>query len=70
MQSKPDLHKNLADFISTIPPKEIGVWVLTGFDKAIPKDSEAWKVLEKYRQSLMNDGSELVKKALRRLGEK
>ena len=70
VQSKPDLHKKLADFISTIPPKEIGVWVLTGFDKAIPKDSEAWKVLEKYRQSLMNDGSELVKKALRRLGEK
>lgn len=70
VQCKPELQNRFASFIASIPKKEVGFWVLKGFDKAIPNNTDAWKMLEKYHNDLRSEGNEEVKKALNALGEK
>ena len=37
VQNKPDLRKSLVNFIDAIPVSNVGVWIIHGWDKAIPK---------------------------------
>lgn len=43
VQNKPELRKSLVDFIDAIPVDKAGVWIIHGWDKAIPKDCDERK---------------------------
>ena len=68
VQSKPELRKSLVNFIETIPISKAGVWVINGWDKAIPKGCEERKNLNQYFEKLKSDGTGVVKAALKRMG--
>lgn len=68
VQSKPELRKSLVDFIDTIPISKVGVWILRGWDKAIPRDCEERKTLDQYFDKLKSGGTSVVKDALKKMG--
>jgi len=61
VKNKPCLQEKLASFISTLPKKKVGLWVLNGWDKAIPKESPMQHIIKKYFSELKNEGSMVVK---------
>lgn len=63
-QWHPFLRVKLANFISNLPKAQVGVWVLNGWDKAIPQDSDERTVLTEYFNELKIHGNPLVKSAL------
>lgn len=67
VQSKPELRKSLIYFIEAIPVSKVGVWILHGWDKAIPKDCEERKTLNQYFDKLKSSGTSVVKAALKKM---
>lgn len=67
VQSKPELRKSLINFIDTIPLSEVGVWIISGWDKAIPNDCEEKRELEQYFDKLESSGTKVVKDALNKV---
>lgn len=67
VQSKPELRKSLINFIEAIPVSKVGVWILHGWDKAIPKDCEERKTLNQYFDKLKSSGTSVVKAALKKM---
>lgn len=65
VQYWPELRKSLVNFIDTIPVTNVGMWVINGWDKAIPKNCEERKILNQYFDKLKNDGTPVVKAALK-----
>jgi len=64
VQHKPELRKKLIDFIEAIPATKVGVWVINGWDKAIPKNCDERKGLNQYFAKLRNNGTEIVRTTL------
>lgn len=48
VQNKIELRKNLVGFIDAIPADKAGVWIIHGWDKAIPRDCDERKELNQY----------------------
>lgn len=67
VQNKSELRKNLVDFIEAIPTEKVGVWIIHGWDKAIPKDCDERKGLNQYFEKLKSSGTEIVKAALKKM---
>ena len=67
VQSKPEFRKNLIGFIETLPADKVGVWVTSGWDKAIPESCEERKGLNRYFEKLKKDGTSTVKSTLNRM---
>ena len=67
VQSKPEFRKNLIGFIETLPADKVGVWVTSGWDKAIPESCEERKGLNRYFEKLKKDGISTVKSTLNRM---
>lgn len=67
VQNKSELRKNLVDFIEAIPTEKVGVWIIHGWDKAIPKDCDERKGLSQYFEKLKSSGTEIVKAALKKM---
>ena len=65
VQNRPELRKKLIEFIDNIPEDKVGVWVVHGWDKAIPKDCDERKKLDQYFDKLKSKGSIVVKEALK-----
>ena len=64
-QQKSFLRKSLADFIASLPKAKVGVWVLKGWEKAIPRDCDEYVVLNKYFEKLKTDGNPIVQTTLK-----
>lgn len=47
-----ELQNNLVDFLLTLPPENIGVWAISGWEECIPKDSDAGRKLEEFRKGI------------------
>ena len=67
VQSKPELRKSLVNFIDAIPVAKVGVWILHGWDRAIPKDCDERKLLSQYFDKLKSNGTLVVKAALKKM---
>ena len=67
VQNKPELRKDLVNFIDTIPTDKVGIWIINGWDKAIPKDCEERKALNKYFEKLKCNGTRIVKTTLQNM---
>lgn len=67
VRNKTFLQTKLAEFISNIPKNNVGAWVTTGWDKAIPKGSPSYDILDKYFEELKSEGNQVVKTTLSRL---
>lgn len=67
VQYKPELRKSLVDFIDAIPVDKAGVWITNGWDKAIPKDCDERKGINRYFGKLKSGGSAIVKAALKKI---
>ena len=67
VQNKPELRKSLVDFIDAIPVDKVGVWVINGWDKAIPKDCDERKGLNQYLDKLKSGGMAIVKETLKKM---
>ena len=65
VQNRPELRKKLIEFIDYIPEDKVGVWVVHGWDKAIPKDCDERKKLDQYFDKLKSKGTIVVKEALK-----
>lgn len=64
VQNKTELRKNLVGYIDAIPADKAGVWIIQGWDKAIPKDCDERKKLNQYFEKLKNSGTKIVKRTL------
>lgn len=67
VQNKPELRKDLVNFIDTIPTDKVGIWIINGWDKVIPKDCEERKALNKYFEKLKCNGTRIVKTTLQNM---
>ena len=67
VQNKTELRKNLVGYIDAIPADKAGVWIIQGWDKAIPKDCDERKKLNQYFEKLKNSGTKIVKSTLRNM---
>lgn len=67
VQNKPELRKSLLNFVDAIPVAKVGVWILHGWDRAIPKDCDERKLLSKYFDKLKSNGTPVVKAALKKM---
>ena len=67
VQNKPELRKSLVDFIDAIPVDKAGVWIIHGWDKAIPKDCDERKGVNQYFDKLKSSGTAIVKAALKKM---
>ncbi len=67
VKNKPSLQDKLATFISVIPKTNVGPWILTGWDRAIPEGTPAHNNLKKYISELGVEGTLVVKTAVRQL---
>lgn len=68
-EHKESLCGKLIAFIEGLPKDKVGVWVLSGWDKAIRKESEEANKLERYFENLKENGNKFVKAALRSMKE-
>lgn len=68
-ENKPELREKLVGFIDSIPPQKAGLWILKGWNKAIPKGCIERNGLDKYFERLKEDGNSIVKEALSRIQE-
>lgn len=66
-QNKPELCKSLINFIDAIPVDKVGVWILHGWDRAIPKDCDERKLLNQYIDRLKSNGTPVVKSTLKKM---
>lgn len=64
VQNKTELRKKLVGYIDAIPAYKAGVWIIQGWDKAIPKDCDERKKLNQYFEKLKNSGTKIVKMTL------
>ena len=67
VQNKAELRENLVGFIDTIPVDKTGVWIIRGWDKAIPTNCAERKNLNRCFDKLKNSGTEIVKNALKNM---
>ena len=67
VQNKPELRKSLVDLIDAIPVDKAGVWIIDGWDKAIPKDCDERKGVNQYSDKLKSSGTAIVKAALKKM---
>lgn len=67
VQNKPELRENLASFIDSIPASKVGVWIINGWDKAIPKDCEERKTINQYLEKLKSNGTSVVKDTMKKM---
>ncbi len=67
VQNKPELRKSIVNFIESIPADKVGVWIINGWDKAIPKDCDERKGLTQYFTKLKSEGTSIVKGALKKM---
>lgn len=67
VQNKVELRENLVGFIDTIPADKTGVWIIRGWDKAIPTNCAERKNLNRCFDKLKNSGTEIVKNALKNM---
>ena len=67
VQNRPELRKKLIEFIDFIPADKVGVWVVHGWEKAIPKDCDERKRLDQYFDKLKNNGTKVVKEAIKKI---
>lgn len=63
VQQKKNLRKQLAEFIVGLPKAQVGVWVLSGWTKAIPDDCEERVAVKKYIDELETQGNYTVRPA-------
>lgn len=64
-QNKTFLRGKLAKFVCALPKAKVGIWVLSGWEKAIPKETEEGKVLNDFFAELATDGKPPVQSALK-----
>lgn len=69
VQNKTDLREKLVNFVDTIPADKVGVWVTTGWDRALPKKCEERKLLDQYLDKLKKSGSTTMRNALKNIKE-
>lgn len=69
-QEKSFLREQLADFICELPKAKVGPWVVTGWEKSIPKNCSEYVKLIKYFNELETEGSPMVKAVVNTLGRK
>ena len=67
VQNKPELRKNIVDFIEAIPIDKVGVWVINGWDKAIPQSCDERKGVNQYFDKLKSSGTVIVRAALNKM---
>lgn len=67
VQNKIELRKNLVGFIDAIPADKAGVWIIHGWDKAIPRDCGERKELNQYYDKLKDSGTLIVRNALKNM---
>lgn len=67
VQNKIELRKNLVGFIDAIPADKAGVWIIHGWDKAIPRDCDERKELNQYYDKLKDSGTLIVRNALKNM---
>ena len=70
VQCKACLRKQLADFITRLPKLKVGVWVINGWNKAIPFDCREHAIINKYFEELKTEGNFIVQGALKNVGGK
>lgn len=69
VQNKTDLREKLVNFVDTIPADKVGVWVTTGWDRALPKKCEERKLLDQYLDKLKKSGSTTMRNVLQNMKE-
>lgn len=70
VQHKALLRKRLADFIVRLPKAKVGVWVINGWNDAIPNGCREYDTVDKYLKELKLEGSPIVQQALKSIGRK
>lgn len=70
VQQKKNLRKQLAEFIVGLPKAQVGVWVLSGWAKAIPDDCEEHVAVKKYIDELETQGNSTVRSMAKAMKEK
>lgn len=59
-----ELQNSLVDFLLTLPPENLGMWAISGWEECIPKESEAGIKLEEFRKGISEKATNpLVKSA-------
>lgn len=66
---KPHLRKNIVDLLTSLPVADVGVWIVQGWEDAIPEDCDEYKDLKKYYERLKTEGNGVVQAALSVPGE-
>lgn len=69
VELKPFLRKKLAKFVSRLPKKEVGTWVTTGWEAAIPNDCQEYNILKQYFEELKVQGQLIVRKTVKQWGK-
>lgn len=67
VKNKPELRKSLVNFIDAIPVDKAGVWIINGWDKAIPKECNEREKIDQYFNKLRSGGTQFVKAALKNM---
>ena len=70
VQHKVCLRKQLADFITILPKTEVGAWIITGWNNAIPCDCKEHDIIDKYFEDLKTEGNPIVQNVLKNVGRK
>lgn len=63
-QHKTFLRKQLAEFITGLPKATVGVWVIKGWENALPSNCDEHAIIDKYFDDLKTDGTPIVQRAL------
>lgn len=59
-----ELQNSLVDFLLTLPPDNLGMWAISGWEECVPKDSDAGTKLEEFRKGIAEKATNpLVKSA-------
>ena len=65
VQHKICLREKLAKFIARLPKSEVGAWVTTGWNEAIPSDCTEHEIIDKYFEELKTEGNSTVQGILK-----
>lgn len=64
-ETHPSLRRKLVGFVSALPPDKLGEWIITGWEKTIPRECEERRLLDEFLSQLKETGTDVVKAVLK-----
>ena len=62
VKARPELQNSLVDFLLTLPPDNLGIWAISGWEECIPKDSDAGRKIKEFRKGIAETTTNLLVK--------